>query len=119
MCVSSTSYYWHVCSTQTGDALFEYSGASDSSSAGTDVTGTKAVSISDNDAHALVESFAGGVEQVPLPANCEVIENGNKIRLTWPSGETEERGRKTSLEWAKWGRTSVLLPLVNPPAEAD
>lgn len=111
---SFTDYYWHVTSVETGDELFSFSGSSNQDSSGSKESGVKEVYFSNDDLTVVALNYDGSQDSYPLPAGIVIIENGERLRLTFSDGTEQNVPRKKLIRFSKYGQPFVL-PLKNDP----
>jgi hypothetical protein len=113
---SSTDYHWHVTSVETGDELFSFSGSSSQDSSGSKETGVQDVDFLDDGLGIIALPYDGSPTSYPLPARIDIVENGERLRLTFPNGTGQIVPRKKLIHVSKYGQPFVL-PLKNDPEE--
>ena len=107
---SNTDYEWYIRSLETGDQVYSFFGSNQSDANGSYDSGVQSVSFEGYEV--VTKDAKGKVEKHPLPVKMEIIENGEKVKLTFADGTTEERDRKAVFYTLKFGQP-VQLPLVN------
>jgi hypothetical protein len=111
---SYSSFSFHVCSTEFGDELCDFSGSHDGDSSGWRKSGTQDVKIEGN--FVVATDAEGSERRVELPVQLALAEDGKKLQLTWADGRVELRDRNECLVFGKFGGVFSMKNLVGKPA---
>jgi hypothetical protein len=111
---SSTDYYWHVTSVETGDELFSFSGNSSQDSNGSKESGVQKVYFLNDRVEVL--QYDGSKNLYPLPNGIAILENGSRLRLAFSDGTEQLVPRKKLIHVSKYGQP-FALPIKNDPDE--
>jgi hypothetical protein len=111
---SSTDYYWYVTSVETGDELFSFSGTSSQDSSGSKETGVKDVYFLNDGLGIIALLDDGSQNSYPLPVRIVIVDNGERLQLTFPDGTEQLVPRKKLIHVSKYGQV-FGLPIKNDP----
>ncbi len=110
---SYTSFSFHVMVNETRDELYIFGGSESSDSSGSSKSGVQEVKINENESWVITLDAEGEERDYPLPVSVEYYENGDKIKILWPSGREEIRERRSMSISTKYGQP--ILTSLNYP----